>query len=184
MNIHSYYKKQDNWTTHINYLKVIEPFIPKQSIINDPFYFNGKVKELWKDLGRVIIHENKDFFTNTHEGDIFVSNPPFSILNKILTQLFTLQKPFILLIPIQKVCMIKTQKILKTQSNIQMIISPIYQGFLNEDNKETKCPSQYYCYLCWKIEMESDLVFTKPLEETESGVKVKSKKWVNRVLSS
>ena len=30
--------------------------------------------------------------------------------------------------------------------------------------------------------MDSDLVFTNPLEETESGVKVKSKKWLNRVI--
>ena len=180
MNKHSSYTKKDNWTTHIDYLKVIEPYISKELVINDPFYFNGYVKELWTQLGRDIIHEDKDFFTNTHIGDIFVSNPPFSIINKILVHLFSLEKPFILLIPIQKICMIKTQKILKAQTNIQVIISPIYQGFINDEGIETKCPSQYYCYLCWNVKLPNDLVFADSLYDTISGVKPKTSKWENR----
>lgn len=156
MNMYSKYKKQDNWTTPKEYLQVIEPYI--KGVINDPFYFNGMVKTYWKELGRDIIHEDTDFFTSSHDGDIFVSNPPFSILNKVLVHLFQLDKPFILLIPIQKICMIKTQKILKPH-HLQVIISPLYKGFINESGEETRCPSQYYCYLCWKIKLPNDLVF-------------------------
>ena len=157
MNQYAKYNKQDNWSTPIEYLEVIEPYI--KGIINDPFYLNGVVKTHWKQLGHDIIHDDKDFFTSSHDGDIFVSNPPFSILNKVLVHLFHLNKPFILLIPIQKICMIKTQKILKNQSHIQVIVSPIYKGYINEQGEDTRCPLQYYCYLCWKINLPNDLIF-------------------------
>ena len=76
--------------------------------------------------------------------------------------------------------MIKTQKILKPQTNIQVIISPIYQGFINDEGIETKCPSQYYCYLCWNVKLPNDLVFASPLYDTKSGVKPKTSKWKDR----
>ena len=151
-------RKNDDYSTTIEYLKVIEPFIPKENIINDPFFFNGKVKELWKELNREIIHENKDFFTSHHEGDIFVSNPPYSILNLVLSHLFFLEKKFILLIPIEKIGNLKTQSIIRDK-NIQVIISPIYKGFLNSKNEQTRCPSFYCCFLCWKMDLPKDLMF-------------------------
>jgi len=153
-------KKCDSYSTPIEYLKVIEPLIPKTDIINDPFYFNGKVKELWKELNRDIIHENKDFFTNTHEGDCFISNPPYTstLFNKILSHLFLLNKKFILLIPIEKICNLKTQKLIRDK-NIQVIPSPIYKGFLDENNQETRCSNFYCCFLCWKMDLPKDLVF-------------------------
>tara|TARA_R110000822_G_scaffold78584_3_gene188287 strand:- start:1217 stop:1699 length:483 start_codon:yes stop_codon:yes gene_type:complete len=155
-----FYKKKvnDNYSTPVAYLKVIEPYIPKDYIINDPFYFNGLVQSNWRQIGRDIIHEDKDFFTSTHEGDIFVSNPPFSNLKEIFIKLFELEKPFILLLPIQKIAQLKLQKIIKDK-NLQMIISPIYMGFINSDGEQTRCSSQYFAYVCWKMNLERDLMF-------------------------
>ena len=56
------YKRSDEWETPIEYLKAIEPYIPKDLTINDPFYMNGNVKTKWKTLGRDIIHKKADFF--------------------------------------------------------------------------------------------------------------------------
>ena len=36
--------------------------IAKDLKINDPFYMNGNAKKKWKELGRNIIHEKKDFY--------------------------------------------------------------------------------------------------------------------------
>lgn len=149
--------KDDDYTTPVEYLEIIDKFISRDKIICDPFYHDGSVKDEWNKLGRGIIHKEEDFFATEYECDMFVSNPPFSILNKVLYRLFKLDKPFALLIPIQRIAQIKTQKILKN-TNIQVIISPIYTGFI-KDEKKTTCSSQYFCWLCYGLELERDLVF-------------------------
>jgi len=85
-----FWKKNNNddYSTPVEYLSIIDKFIPQGSNICDPFYNDGLVIQEWKKLQRDIIHVNCDFFTNTHEGDIFVSNPPFTIINKVLKKLF------------------------------------------------------------------------------------------------
>ena len=155
-----FYQKEvnDNYSTPVEYLRVIEPYIPKEYIINDPFYFNGLVKDNWRQIQRDIIHEDKDFLNSAHDGDIFVSNPSFSNLKEIFIKLFELEKPFILLIPIQKIAQLKIQKIIKDKE-LQMIVSPIYMGFINSDGEQTRCSSQYFCYVCWKLNLDRDLMF-------------------------
>ena len=155
------YKKNDNWETPIEYLERIEPYIPKNLTIHDPFYMNGNVKKTWKKLGRDIIHENKDFFTieKNDKQEIYVGNPPYSILNDVLKKLFILNKPFVLLIPITKITLIKTQRILKDKPHLQLIPSPIYIGFIDPSGNRTKCPSQYFCYLCYKLFLKKDFLY-------------------------
>ena len=93
------YKRCDEWETPIEYLEVIEPLIPKDLTINDPFYMNGNVKTKWLTLGRDIIHKKEDFFKIKKDDSkvIYVSSPPYSKINKILEHLFYLDKPFIML---------------------------------------------------------------------------------------
>lgn len=150
-------KEDDDYTTPVEYLGVVDQFISRDKIICDPFYHNGSVKDEWAKLGRDIIHDELDFFTTQYECDVFVSNPPFSILNKVLYELFRRDKPFALLVPIQRIAQIKTQKILKNK-NIQLVISPIYTGFI-KDGKKTTCSSQYFAWLCYGLGLERDLVF-------------------------
>ena len=46
------------------------------------------------------IDDGQDFFTYEPEGyDVIVSNPPFSIKDKILERLYELNKPFAVLLP-------------------------------------------------------------------------------------
>ena len=155
------YKKQDNWTTPKEYWKCITKFIPDNSIIIDPFFFNGDVKNQWKQLGYDIIHEDNDFFKiekNDCNNTIYITNPPYSILLKCIKHLFYLDKPFILLIPIQKIAQLKIQKELK-KYKLQLIICSIYKGFIDQEGNNTRCPSQYFCYLCYKLNLDQDLIF-------------------------
>tara|TARA_R110000803_G_scaffold91812_1_gene159317 strand:+ start:97 stop:591 length:495 start_codon:yes stop_codon:yes gene_type:complete len=154
-------KGNDDYETPVEYWKVIEPYIPTTTIINDPFYMNGNAEKKWKELGRDIIHNDEDFFTlEKDDKDItYVSNPPFTKFKEVLKHLFYLDKPFMMLVPIQKVANLKIQKILKDKENIQIIISKIYKGFIDEDGEQTRCPAQYFCYLCSKMNLEKDLIF-------------------------
>ena len=91
-------KDNDNYMTPEGAWKAIVAYIPKNRIIWEPFYGDGKSGEFLRKLGFEVIHENKDFFLH-NEGEIVVSNPPFSIKKEVLTRLKELGKPFILLLP-------------------------------------------------------------------------------------
>jgi|TARA_R110000764_G_scaffold171783_1_gene258631 hypothetical protein len=150
-------KNNDNYSTPVEYLSIINNFIPTDSIICDPFYNDGLVVNEWKKLNRDIIHLQTDFFDTKYECDIFVSNPPFSSINKILKKLFELDKPFALLIPIQKIAQLKVQLLLKDK-NIQLVVCNIYIGFI-KDGERTRCPSQYFAWVCYRMDLPRDLVF-------------------------
>jgi len=156
----NYFHVNDDWETPVEYWKIINPYIPEDLTIHDPFYMNGNAKLKWKVLGREIIHNDTDFFNIERDDkkEIFVSNPPHKNLKDVLNHLFHLDKPFILLIPIMKICNVKIQPILK-QKNLQIIPSPIYKGFIDLDGYQTRCPPQYYCYLCYKLNLPRDLLF-------------------------
>jgi hypothetical protein len=92
--------KNDKWGTPNWVWDELKPHIPKDKIIWEPFYLNGKSGEYLRELGFDVIHEDEDFFEN-NKGDIIISNPPFSIKKLILKRLKELDKPFILLLPIE-----------------------------------------------------------------------------------
>lgn len=156
---HIIFNRNDDWETPIQYWEIIEPFIPNNLTINDPFFMNGNARNWWKILNRDIIHENKDFFSikKSTNAEIYVSSPPYSIFNKVLKHLFYLDKAFVMLIPINKLGQIKLQRIIKPY-HIQIIISPIYTGFIDRNGEKTKCPSQYFCFMCWKLNLEKDFI--------------------------
>lgn len=162
--MNTFWKKKDEghgdlWETHIDYLKIIDTFIPKDIQVNDPFYGSGLVKKYWNELGRNIIHENTDFFTEDFTTtDYIVSNPPFSKVADILKHLFVINKPFALLLPLQKIAQVKIQRILKGK-NIQVIISNCYKGFLTPDGKPTRCASMYMSWVTYGFDLERDLIF-------------------------
>ena len=123
---------------------------------------NGKIKKKWEKLGYDCYHENEDFFYSPlpqpKDEIICVSNPAYSLRNKILRKLFQNDVPFIMLMPITTICYIKTQPILKDKG-IQLIIPNIYKGFINLVGEETKCPPFYLCFICWKMELEKDIIY-------------------------
>ena len=155
------FSKNDDWETPAEYLKIITPFLNKENIIYDPFYFNGKIKEKWENLGYECIHKNENFYdvdVPANKNIIIVSNPPYHNKNKMLKKLFDWDLPFILLMPIQTIAIVKTQRLLKNK-NIQIIIPNIYKGFISKDGKQTKCPPFYICYICYNMNLERDIIY-------------------------
>ena len=80
----------------------IKEFIPRNKLIWEAFYGDGKSGNYLQELGFDVIHEPVDFFEN-NLGEIIVSNPPFSKAKQIMKRLKELDKPFILILPSSKI---------------------------------------------------------------------------------
>ena len=90
------------YTPEYAVLPIVE-YVQKGSIIWCPFDTkeSNYVKILQKDFIVINSHidEGKDFFEYTPEKfDYIISNPPYSIKNKVFKRLFELKKPFAMLI--------------------------------------------------------------------------------------
>lgn len=84
----------------------IAKYISKDKVIWCPFdeewsAFYRRLKELGYKVIRSSLAECQDFFTyEPSEWDIIVSNPPFSIKDKVLERLYSFNKPFAILLPL------------------------------------------------------------------------------------
>ena len=81
-------------------------YLPKDKTIWLPFdeewsAFNQRLIEEGFTVVRSSLSEGKDFFTyEPEQWDLIVSNPPFSIKDKVLKRLYELNKPFAVLLPL------------------------------------------------------------------------------------
>ena len=81
-------------------------YLPKNKIIWLPFdqewsAFYQKLKEEGFNVVRSSLQEGQDFFEyEPDEWDLIVSNPPFSLKDKVLERLYSFNKPFAILLPL------------------------------------------------------------------------------------
>jgi hypothetical protein len=151
--------KHDDYMTPKYAWENIKDLIPRDLVIWEPFYGDGKSGEYLQELGFNVIHKPIDFFDN-NLGDIIISNPPFSQTKQILKQLLILDKPFILLLPCSKIYTSYLRE--WKDKNIQIIIPRKriqFTKILNNENiKENKCNFDCF-YYCYKIGLEQDIVW-------------------------
>lgn len=154
------YKEDDYMTPNIAW-DYIKQYIPNDKIIWEPFYGDGNSGLYLKKLGFNVIHEKEDFFEN-NKGEIIISNPPFSLCEDILTRLKELDKPFILILPVSKICTQYFKKLFKNQ--IQIMIPPKRIHFKKLINgvipNKWKNACNFECfYYCYKMNLERDIIF-------------------------
>jgi len=143
----------------------IKHYIPKDKIIYEAFYGDGKSGSYLKELGFNVIHEEIDFFEN-NRGDIVVSNPPFSQIPEILKRLVELDKPFILIMPSSKIITQYFRKLFaKNKNRIKIIIPRKRIQFLKlvdgeiDPNQQMKCNFDCF-YYCWQIDtLKNDITW-------------------------
>jgi hypothetical protein len=152
------FTKYDDYMTPKSAWEHIKHLIPNKEIW-EAFYGNGESGKYLKELGFNVIHEDIDFFEN-NKGEIIVSNPPFTLVPKILKRLVSLQKPFILIMPSSK---INTQYVRKLFSNKLQIIIPrkriqFYKLVNGELTKPNACNFDCF-YYCWNIGLKDDITW-------------------------
>jgi len=155
------FTKHDDYMTPKYAWENIKNFIPKDKIIWEAFYGDGKSGEHLKDLGFTVIHKDEDFFKSNY-GDIIVSNPPFSKSKEVLDRLFELDKPFIIIFPCSK---INTSYFRKYKDkNIQIIIPRERIQFIKLVNGKTPDNWKNHCnfdcfYYCYKMNLKNDITW-------------------------
>ena len=154
--------KCDNYMTPFHAWKDIKQYIPKDKIIWEAFYGDGKSGEYLRDLGFSVIHEPVDFFDN-NLGEVIVSNPCFSRSKEVMDRLAFLDKPFIIILPIAKINTSYFRNNFKNKK-LQIIIprkrihfTKVVDGKPVENwKKATAFDCFYYCY---KIGLERDIIW-------------------------
>ena len=151
----TFIKHDDYFTPKYAWENIIE-YIPKDKIIWEAFYGDGKSGSHLNELGFNVIHEPIDFFEND-KGDIIVSNPPFSITKQIMKRLLVLDKPFILILPSSK---INTSYFREWKDKGLQIIIPRKRIQFIKNGNELKNKCNFDCfYYCYKINLNSDIVW-------------------------
>ena len=154
--------KHDDYMTPKYAWENIQHLIPKDKLIWEAFYGDGKSGTYLQELGFNVIHEPVDFFENDL-GDIVVSNPPFSKSKEVLTRLKKLNKPFILILPSSKINTQYTRQLFKNEG-LQIIIPKSRIHF--EKHIEGKTPEGWRnaCYFdcfyyCYKMDLPKDIIW-------------------------
>ena len=155
------FSKHDDYMTPKYAWENIKDYIPRDRVIWEPFYGDGKSGEDLRSLGFNVIHEEIDFFDN-NKGDIIISNPPFTKKKDILTRLIELDKPFII-ITHQSLLFTQYFRKIMEDKNLQLIIPrkriqfiKIVDGEYVDTGNRCNFDCFYYCY---KIGLEKDILF-------------------------
>lgn len=141
----------------------IQHFIPKDKIIWEAFYGDGKSGNYLREMGFNVFHEPIDFFTEEPlHWDLIVSNPPFSKSKEIMHKLLDYDKPFILIMPSSK---INTSYIREWKDkHLQIIIPRKRIQFIKlvdgktPENCKNACNFDCF-YYCYKMNLPSDIVW-------------------------
>lgn len=159
MNIERQWIKHDDYMTPKSAWEHIAHLIPRDKIIWEPFYGDGKSGQYLRELGFNVIHEPLDFFTHDL-GEIIVSNPPYSISEKVLHRMKLLNKPFIFIMPVSKITTQYFRELFYDDISViipkkrihfqKQIDGKVPEGWGNQCN--------FDCfYYCWKIPLPKQI---------------------------
>ena len=153
-----HFNKTDEWYTPKSAVEIILPYIPKGSVVWCPF---DKVSSQYVQvLGgggiKVInshIETGQDFFKYEPDEpyDYIVSNPPFSKKEAVLERLFSLGKPFAMIMNINGLFDSKKRFEMLKKVDIQLLIPYGRVNFIEQDNGIKRGVPFQSIYVCWKM---------------------------------
>jgi hypothetical protein len=144
----------DDYMTPKSAWEAIQHIIPRDKVIWEAFYGDGKSGDFLKELGFDVIHQEEDFFETSH-GDIVVSNPPFTKCPEVLERLKSLDKPFILIMPCIKLVTQYMRRLFSGDNDLQIIVPRKriqFNKLIDGKEAESKNACNFDCfYYCYKI---------------------------------
>jgi len=161
VNKHQGKGKDDEFYTLKKDWERIQEFIPKDKVIWEPFS-NGKYEgvEYLESICKEVKSNTGDFFKNTPDYDVVITNMPFSIKRDVLIRLKELDKPFILILPTLSL----QTKYMKNLFNgdLQVILPTkkiFFYKWIDGEKKIYDKLSWYCCYVCFKMNLPRDIIW-------------------------
>ena len=156
------HQKHDDYMSPKIAWENIQSYLPKDKVIWEPFYGDGKSGQYLRELGFQVIHDQDDFF-QSNKGDVIVSNPPFSKTREVLTRLKELGKPFVMLLPCGKLITHYVAELFK-EGGLQILIPRKRIHFVKFVNGKAvanwKNQTAFDCYYyCWKMNLPRDILW-------------------------
>ena len=152
--------KDDEFYTLKSTWEKIKDYIPKDKVVWEAFS-NGKYEavEYLKSICKEVKSNTGDFFKN-NEGDVVITNPPFSVKRDVLIRLKMLEKPFICILP---TLALQTKYIQNIFGGELQVILPskkiFFYKIVDGEKKVYDKLSFYCCYVCYKMDLPKDLIF-------------------------
>ena len=138
-------------------------FLPRDKLYLDPFYGEGGNINNLNELGINAVGGNIDCFQALRllDYDIILTNSPFSrnILIEFLYNLSSLDVPFIIILPITKIFSKYFKTAFRQYKDIQIIIPSKRMSFIDPNSNKRSNPSFVCCYVCYKMDLPSDILF-------------------------
>lgn len=157
----------DEWYTPPRIVKLIMPYIPKGTTIWCPFdteesYFVRIFKRGGYNVIYSHIWQGKNFFTYEPQEpyDYIISNPPYSIKDRIYERLFMLGKPWGMFTHINGIFDNKKRFGMFSTYGVQFLVPNGRTMFLKDyANVNEKSSPPFQCiYVCWKL-LPKDICF-------------------------
>jgi hypothetical protein len=158
------FSKHDDYMTPKHAWSDISQYIPKNKVIWEPFMGDGKSGDYLISLGCQVIHNDYDFFTS-NQGEVIVTNPPFSKTKDIMKRLRDINKPFILIMPCSKITTSYFRNNFKdTEDPIQIIIPRKRIHFVKLVNGKPVAGQKNMCnfdcfYYTYKMNLPRDIMW-------------------------
>jgi hypothetical protein len=151
-----YYTPKYIWEDILHYLDPTKVYL-------DPFFGNGSSINNLNELGLNCIGADIDYFDalDNLNYDIILTNSPFSrhILTEFLYNLSALDKPFVIILPITKIFSKYFKSAFHQYKEIQIIIPKNRMSFIIPNSNNKSNPSFVCCYVCYKLQLPSDIIF-------------------------
>ena len=156
----TFIEHDDYMTPKYTWENIIE-YIPKDKVIWECFYGDGKSGEDMIELGLNVIHEPIDFFKE-NRGDILVSNPPFSKKQEVFTRLKLIDKPFIMICPSSMINTKYIRELFSDSNHLQIIIPKKRIQFIKRKDGENvlngRCNFDCF-YYCYKMNLDKNIIW-------------------------
>ena len=158
--------KEDDYATPKEAWDEVMKFLPKKKLIYEPFYLDGGSGDYLKSKGLNVIHGKMDFFEKSKSlnYDFILSNPPFKDTKRLFEFLDELDKPFMLLLPTNKLHTNYISKFFKNRRT-QIIVPKRRIHFIKyKDGKPVpnwKKGTAFDClWYCYKMGFEKDIMYS------------------------
>jgi hypothetical protein len=163
------FSNHDDYMTPKSAWENIQMYIPKDKVIWEAFHGDGTSAANLRELGFNVVSEDVDFY-KADLGEIIVTNPPFSDCKNVFTQLAILDKPFIMILPVSKICTNYFRDWLEEMElahpeltdQIQLIVPKKRIQFIkivNGEKVDTKTSCNFDCYYyCHRMNLPKSII--------------------------